>query len=165
MGGRRGRCLLFRILCLGINGRTDPFYFSEIPTRHEIWISLSIATFVLGTGLALIVLPIQGIGVIGVALGIGLCAGAPFLTLSPWKPWITRFGILVLMLSFGASFGFTVMGRISLAIGRAQHLIGQDLPPSEAAQIHPGSASLVSIAAIVMLIAFWKKLDKPVEIT
>jgi hypothetical protein len=38
---------------------------------------------------------------------------------------ISRVGILFLMVSFGASFGYTVMGRISLFIGRAQFLLDQ----------------------------------------
>ena len=36
---------------------------------------------------------------------------------------VSRVGVWFLMVSFGASFGFTVMGRISLAVGRAQELI------------------------------------------
>jgi len=32
-------------------------------------------------------------------------------------------GIWFLMVSFGASFGYTVMGRVSLLIGRVQFLI------------------------------------------
>ncbi len=35
----------------------------------------------------------------------------------------TKIGIWFLMISFGASFGYTVMGRISLAIGRFQDLL------------------------------------------
>jgi hypothetical protein len=35
----------------------------------------------------------------------------------------TRLGIYFLMISFGASFGFAVMGRISLLIGRFNDLI------------------------------------------
>ncbi len=34
-----------------------------------------------------------------------------------------RLGILFLMISFGASFGYTVMGRVSLLIGRVQFLL------------------------------------------
>ena len=33
-------------------------------------------------------------------------------------------GIIFLMLGFGASFGYTVMSRISLLIGRFQYLLG-----------------------------------------
>ena len=36
---------------------------------------------------------------------------------------ISRLGILFLMVSFGASFGYTVMGRVSLLIGRVQFLV------------------------------------------
>ncbi|MBM3317022.1 MAG: hypothetical protein FJY75_04130 [Candidatus Eisenbacteria bacterium] len=40
---------------------------------------------------------------------------------------ISRVGILFLMAGFGASFGYTVMGRVSLLIGRFQYLF-EDLP-------------------------------------
>lgn len=36
----------------------------------------------------------------------------------------SRVGIWVLMVSFGASFGFTVMGRIALLVGRMEYLFG-----------------------------------------
>ena len=36
---------------------------------------------------------------------------------------VSRVGIWFLMISFGASFGYTVMGRVSLLIGRMQFLI------------------------------------------
>ena len=36
---------------------------------------------------------------------------------------ISKVGIWFLMVSFGASFGYTVMGRVSLLIGRVQFLI------------------------------------------
>jgi hypothetical protein len=39
-----------------------------------------------------------------------------------------RIGIWVLMVAFGASFGYTVMGRVSLLIGRIQYLLFQWLP-------------------------------------
>lgn len=38
-----------------------------------------------------------------------------------------RIGIIFLMISFGASFGYTVMARISLLIGRLQFLLGDFL--------------------------------------
>ena len=41
---------------------------------------------------------------------------------------LSRVGIFFLMVSFGAAFGFTVMGRISLLIGRVQFLLYQWLP-------------------------------------
>jgi hypothetical protein len=36
---------------------------------------------------------------------------------------ISRVGIWFLMISFGAAFGFTVMGRVALLIGRINFLI------------------------------------------
>ena len=36
---------------------------------------------------------------------------------------VSKLGILFLMVSFGASFGYTVMGRISLLIGRVQFML------------------------------------------
>jgi hypothetical protein len=40
---------------------------------------------------------------------------------------VSRVGVLFLMVGFGASFGYTVMGRVSLLIGRFQFLL-EDLP-------------------------------------
>ncbi len=69
---------------------------------------------------------------------------------------ISRFGVVMLMLSFGASFGYTVMGRISLAIGRAQEMIGDNRNAFEPAQIHPQLATGLSMAAIIAFLAVWK---------
>ena len=41
---------------------------------------------------------------------------------------LTRVGIYFLMISFGASFGFAVMGRISLLVGRFRELITYSEP-------------------------------------
>jgi hypothetical protein len=71
--------------------------------------------------------------------------------------WVSRFGVLMLMLSFGASFGYTVMGRISLAIGRAQEMLGLDKAPEAVEQIHPRVASLVCLVAVVLFLAIWQK--------
>ncbi len=93
-------------------------------------------------------------------LVLGLCAcllhfyfSAPH---NPAMKWVSRFGVLILMLSFGASFGYTVMGRISLAIGRAQELLGQDKLPAEVAQIHPQAASLISLAVVIGFLVVWR---------
>lgn len=43
------------------------------------------------------------------------------------KP-IVRLGIVFIMIAFGASFGYTVMGRISLLLGRIYFLINSWLP-------------------------------------
>lgn len=37
--------------------------------------------------------------------------------------WTARLGIWFIMISFGAHFGYTVMGRVSLLIGRVQFLV------------------------------------------
>ena len=73
------------------------------------------------------------------------------------KHLLTRFGVMVLMVSFGASFGFTVMGRISLAIGRGQELLGQSQSPENVAQIHPQLASLVALVVIIGFLVVWRK--------
>ncbi len=70
---------------------------------------------------------------------------------------MSRFGILMLMLSFGASFGYTVMGRISLAIGRAQELLGLSRPTAEVEQIHPRIATVVCFVLIVGFLVVWRK--------
>jgi len=36
---------------------------------------------------------------------------------------VSKVGIWFLMVSFGASFGYTIMGRLSLLIGRVQFLL------------------------------------------
>jgi len=42
--------------------------------------------------------------------------------------WIAKIGIWFLMVSFGASFGYTVMARISLLIGRVNFLFKTWIP-------------------------------------
>ena len=77
--------------------------------------------------------------------------------------YISRFGILMLMLSFGASFGYTVMGRISLAIGRAQEMLGLDKPAAEVAIIHPRVATLVCAILIIGGLVAWRQLQPAEE--
>ncbi|HHO50427.1 MAG TPA: hypothetical protein ENK18_06020 [Deltaproteobacteria bacterium] len=69
---------------------------------------------------------------------------------------VSRFGVLVLMLSFGASFGYTVMGRISLCIGRVQEMLGLNRPIDEAEIIQPQLATLVSLVVIVGSLVVWR---------
>jgi hypothetical protein len=69
---------------------------------------------------------------------------------------VSRFGVWVLMIGFGAAFGFTVQGRLSLAIGRALDVLGRDKDPMLADQIHGGLVALVSMAIIVATIATWE---------
>jgi hypothetical protein len=42
----------------------------------------------------------------------------------PFFGFGSKVGIWLIMIGFGATFGFTVMGRISLLIGRVQFLLG-----------------------------------------
>ncbi len=44
-----------------------------------------------------------------------------------WFGGVTKVGIYFLMIFFGATFGYTVMSRISLLIGRVQFLLGDFL--------------------------------------
>jgi hypothetical protein len=69
---------------------------------------------------------------------------------------ISRFGVWVLMIGFGASFGYTVQGRIALAIGRAQDVMGTRMEARDAAQVQGPWAALVSVAIIVAGIAAWE---------
>jgi hypothetical protein len=69
---------------------------------------------------------------------------------------VSRFGIWVLMIGFGASFGYTVQGRIALAIGRAQDVLGMDKEAQVAEQIHGPMVALASIVLIVAGIAIWE---------
>lgn len=69
---------------------------------------------------------------------------------------VSRFGIWVLMIGFGASFGYTVQGRISLAIGRVLDINGSNKDPQLAAQINGVTVALISIAIIVAGLVVWE---------
>ena len=69
---------------------------------------------------------------------------------------VSRFGVWVLMIGFGASFGYTVQGRIALAIGRALDVEGKMGAPEDAAVVHGPWAALVSVVIIVAGIAIWE---------
>ena len=73
---------------------------------------------------------------------------------------LSRVGVWIIMIGFGASFGFTVQGRIALAIGRAQDIRGKFMDPSEAAQVHGELAALVSVIIIVIGIFGWERYNK-----
>lgn len=73
---------------------------------------------------------------------------------------VSRFGVWVVMIGFGASFGFTVQGRIALAIGRAQDVRGATALPKDAAQIHGPLVALVSAAIIITGIVLWEMREK-----
>jgi hypothetical protein len=107
----------------------------------------------------------DGDGVIsGVLLVVGLAACLlHFYFSAPHKhgmQWVSRFGILTLMLSFGASFGYTVMGRISLCIGRVQEMLGLDRSAAEVAYIQPRLASVVLLGLLIAYLAVWTILNR-----
>jgi hypothetical protein len=70
---------------------------------------------------------------------------------------VSRFGVWVLMIGFGASFGWTVQGRIALAIARAQDVRGKFMSPHDAAQVHGELAAIASVAIIVAGIWLWER--------
>lgn len=61
---------------------------------------------------------------------------------------VSRVGIYFLMISFGASFGFAVMGRISLLIGRFTSLIDY----SKAEYSH---ATIWVLIVMVLILGYW----------
>jgi hypothetical protein len=69
---------------------------------------------------------------------------------------VSRFGVWILMIGFGASFGYTVQGRLSLAIGRALDVLGRDKDPLHAQQIHGAYVALASIVILVVGLLVWE---------
>jgi hypothetical protein len=69
---------------------------------------------------------------------------------------VSRFGVWVLMIGFGASFGYTVQGRIALAIGRAQEILGRNMAPEQAEQVQGPIVALVSLLIIIAGIVLWE---------
>ncbi len=63
---------------------------------------------------------------------------------------VARVGIYFLMISFGAAFGYTVMARMSLLIGRFDELIVY-------ASAEYDYATLVLVAVMVMGLAWWER--------
>ena len=70
---------------------------------------------------------------------------------------ISRIGVWILMIGFGASFGYTVQGRIALAIARAQDVRGKFVSAHDAAQIHGEVAAIVSAVIIGAGIWLWER--------
>ena len=64
---------------------------------------------------------------------------------------VSRVGIAFLMISFGASFGYTVMSRISLAIGRANFLLSDLMP------------ALVMGAIVIVILFLWNRFGRGEE--
>jgi hypothetical protein len=67
---------------------------------------------------------------------------------------VSKVGIYFLMIKFGASFGFAVMGRISLLIGRFDDLIIYNSPQNH-------HATMWILTAMVALLGIWAIFDKP----
>lgn len=63
---------------------------------------------------------------------------------------VARLGIYFLMVSFGAAFGYTVMARMSLLIGRFDELIFYASPAY-------GYATLVLLAAVIAGLFWWEQ--------
>ncbi|MEW6299164.1 MAG: hypothetical protein AB1671_15730 [Thermodesulfobacteriota bacterium] len=63
---------------------------------------------------------------------------------------VARLGIYFLMVSFGAAFGYTVMARMSLLIGRFDELILYASPAY-------GYATLVLLVAVVAGLVWWER--------
>ncbi len=151
------------LVVLGLIACLVHFYFSRVPeTAVRYGGRAAGVAFVALTAVALAMLPgvMEGAGFgarLLVALLLGLIAAAPFLAFSRFKPWVSRFGVLTLMLSFGASFGYKVMGRISLAIGRAQELLGLSRPAMQVEQIHPRIATVVCFVIVVGFLVVWRR--------
>ncbi len=64
---------------------------------------------------------------------------------------VTRIGVWFLMVSFGASFGFTVMSRVSLAIGRARFLLDA------------GHVAGILLVAVALGLLVWSRSAKAAE--
>jgi len=69
---------------------------------------------------------------------------------------VSRVGVWVLMIGFGASFGLTVQGRLSLAIGRAYNVLGRTVNPADAEQIQGPWVALVSMVIIGLGLVGWE---------
>jgi len=98
----------------------------------------------------------------GIILLVGTIAGLMYFYFSKehkgWFGTVGRIGIYFLMISFGASFGFAVMGRISLLIGRFT-----DLKTYGGADYH--HASLWILGIMVVLLGIWAFVGKDKEVT
>ena len=66
---------------------------------------------------------------------------------------ISKLGVYFLMIKFGASFGFAVMGRISLLIGRFDELI-------EYSSVDYNYATPIIFIIMVITLGYWSYRDK-----
>ena len=79
---------------------------------------------------------------------------------------VSRIGIYFLMIKFGASFGFAVMGRISLLIGRFEELIQfssyEIIKGNETIIIY--NPTLIILVFMVITLTYWAYKDKKKDI-
>jgi len=94
----------------------------------------------------------------GLILLVGTLSGLVYFFFSKEQTGIvgkvSKVGIYFLMIKFGASFGFAVMGRISLLIGRFDDLIVSNSPENFYATMWISSI-------MIILLGIWAFLDKP----
>jgi len=93
----------------------------------------------------------------GLILLIGTLSGLVYFFFSKEQTGIvgkvSKVGIYFLMIKFGASFGFAVMGRISLLIGRFDDLILSNSPQNY-------YATLWILSIMIVLLGIWAFFDK-----
>lgn len=73
---------------------------------------------------------------------------------------VARLGVWVLMIGFGASFGYTVQGRISLAIGRAMFVLGTTQSDAEAAHLHTRLVAVLCVIGIFGTVVYLERRNK-----
>ncbi|MBN1903208.1 hypothetical protein JW926_17950, partial [Candidatus Sumerlaeota bacterium] len=66
---------------------------------------------------------------------------------------ISYIGTVFLMITFGSSFGYTVLGRLSLLIGRVQDLYVY-------AERRNGYASIVCAIIVILYLVIWERMNK-----
>jgi hypothetical protein len=95
-----------------------------------------------------------------ILLLIGLCASLIYFYFSIEQKGavgrISRVGVFVLMLGFGAAFGYTVQGRLALAVGRAMDVLDRDKSPQHQAQVNGPYVAIISIVIIVAGLVIWE---------
>jgi hypothetical protein len=100
-----------------------------------------------------------------VLLLVGLIAALVYFTFSIEHRGVVRkvarFGLYVLMVGFGASFGLTVQGRLTLATSRVMDVLDRDKPPEVAAQVQGPVVAVVVIVFLVVGILLWEKFYLP----
>lgn len=69
---------------------------------------------------------------------------------------VSRFGVWIIMIGFGAAFGFTVMGRLALMVGRVQDIRGDKLSAEAADKVNGPVVALISVAIIVTGLVIWE---------